>query len=70
MENGPDSKRTPSPIDNTKLLPSGDDAQVTPPGSRTPPPKEDAFEEFRKEKGKEVNDVLAENKGMSVGRQY
>ena len=75
-DSGLDLKRTPSPIDNTKQVQSNDDTQakpsstghagqqlMSPPRARTPPPKGDAFAEFRKEKGKELNNVLAENKG-------
>lgn len=29
----------------------------------TPPPKDDAFEEFKKERGSEINRILNENKG-------
>ena len=32
----------------------------------TPPPKEEAFEMFKKDKGKELNTVLLQNKGIDV----
>ncbi len=29
----------------------------------TPPPREDAFEQFKQERGKEINQILLQNKG-------
>ena len=35
----------------------------TPPIARTPPPKTEAFEQFKQERGNELNRVLTDNKG-------
>jgi len=70
-----DVKRSPSPAENVKQLqdqtdkpPStnpaaaGNRAMASPTRPRTPPPKQEAFGQFRHEKGKQLNDVLVENK--------
>ena len=71
-----DIKRSPSPPENAKQgqdpadKPSNTSqngaatrATMTSPRLRTPPPKQEAFDQFRQEKGKQLNDVMMENKG-------
>ena len=36
------------------------------PRPSTPPPKEEAFEQFKKERGSEINKILLSNKGQWV----
>ncbi len=36
---------------------------ATPPRPRTPPPKQEAFEQFKKERGERLHQILMENKG-------
>ena len=74
-----DVKRTPSPAENLKPSQEPADKQssssqnavpnravATPSRPRTPPPREEAFEQFREEKGKLLNDVMIKNKGQSL----
>lgn len=69
-------KRSPSPGENMKQVQDQVDKQsstgqtatanrvlTTPTRARTPPPKQEAFEQFRQEGGKQINDILLENKG-------
>ena len=34
----------------------------------TPPPKPEAFEDFKKERGREINQILLQNKGTVVAK--
>ncbi|XP_065058635.1 kinesin-like protein KIF9 [Rhopilema esculentum] len=71
---GADTKRSPSPSENIKQTTDSQDKpsstghvagtrqMTSPTRPRTPPPKSESFEQFRNERGKELNIVFLENK--------
>ena len=65
------SKRTESPAvslaTDEELAPSEIGSHVMRP--ITPPPKNEAFEDFKKQRGSEINKVFLENKGIILSQR-
>ncbi|CAI8011345.1 Kinesin-like protein KIF9 [Geodia barretti] len=65
------TKRTESPAPSLAADEEGAPSEIGGQSTRpsTPPPKEEAFEEFKRQRGSEINQVFLDNKGDAYGAQ-